>query len=161
MKESFYFLYTVLCPPLSCLSCFALYFVGALPLSVSLYCPPVCMPATGCQPIRPPGQFFQPLTLLQCHQHRQGSQRGHRLLPLLWNLRPEGGQHFDALPGRGHLTGNCADSRSNIATCWGATANAASYHFTYRWVIGSEKEWEGGKIGWKMTGQLKINIWKI
>lgn len=48
----------------------------------SSYCPPVCMPAAGCQPIRPPGQFFQPLTLLQRHQYRQGGARGHQLLPL-------------------------------------------------------------------------------
>lgn len=120
-------------------------FVGALPLSVFPYCPPVCMPAAGCQPIRPPGQFFQPLTLLQCHQHRQGSSRGHQLLQLLWNIRPQGGQHFDTLLVCRHLTGNSPDSCSNIATCWGTTAIAASHHFTYRWVVGLWKSVEGGK----------------
>ncbi|TNM94686.1 hypothetical protein fugu_017445 [Takifugu bimaculatus] len=47
------------------------------------------MPATGCQPTRPPGQFLQPLTLLQRHQHRQRSARGHHLVPLCRDLRQE------------------------------------------------------------------------
>ena len=113
-----------------------LYFSCFLP-----HCPPVCMPAAGCQPIRPPGQFLQPLSLLQRHQHRQGSPGGHQLLPLLRDLCPEGGQRPDALPECGHDPGNRAGSGSHIATCWRATAAAAGYHFTYWWVMGS---WEGG-----------------
>lgn len=115
-------------------------FAAALPLLFSPYCPPVCMPAAGCQPIRPPGQLLQSLSLLQCHQHWQGSSRSHQLLPLLRDLCQEGRQHFDTLPVCGHLPGYCAGFSSHVATCWGATTTAASDHFTYRWVMGS---WRG------------------
>lgn len=102
----------------------------------SPHCPPVCMPAAGCQPTRPPGQLLQPLSLLQRHQHRQRSTRGHQLLSLLWDVYPEGGQHSDTLLVCGNLFGNCSGSSAHVATCWGATATAASYHFTCRWVMG-------------------------
>lgn len=97
----------------------------------SPYCPPVCMPAAGCQPIRPPGQFLQPLALLQRHQHWQRSTRGHQLLPLHWDVCPEGGQHPDTLPVCGYFSGHRAGSSPYNATCRGATAIAASYHFTH------------------------------
>lgn len=112
------------------------------------------MPAAGCQPIRPPGQFFQPLALLQRHQHRQGSTRVHQLVPLQRDLRPEGGQRFDTLPVRGHVPGHRAGSGAHIATCWGATATAASYHFTYRWV---SERWDGGKIEWRSWSCYGVN----
>lgn len=109
---------------------------GALPLCVSPYCPPVCMPAAGCQPIRPPGQLLQPLALLQRHQHRQRSPRGHQLLPLQRDLRPQGGLYDDAVPVRGHLPRHRAGAGDRDATCWGAAAIAAGYYFPYRWVSG-------------------------
>lgn len=120
-------------------------FAGALPPSVlSPYCPPVCMPAAGCKPIRPPGQLLQPLALLQRHQHRQRSPRGHQLLPLQRDLRPQGGRRPDGLPVCGHFPGHRAGSSHHDATCGGATAVAASYYFTHRCV--SQKERRGGKV---------------
>lgn len=102
----------------------------------SSHCPPVCMPAAGCKPIRPPGQLLQPLPLLQRHQHRQGSPGGRQLLPLLRDFRSKGGLRFDTLPARGYVPGNCAGSCYYATTCWGAAATAAGYHDSYRWVIG-------------------------
>lgn len=113
-------------------------------LCFSPHCPPVCMPAAGCQPIRPPGQLLQPLALLQRHQHRQRSQRGHQLLPLQRDLRPQGGRRPDALPVCGHYPGHRAGSSHHDATCGGATAVAAGYYFTHGCV--SQRERKGGKV---------------
>lgn len=80
----------------------------------SPYCPPVCMPASGCQPTRPPGQFFQPVPLVQRHQHRQGGSRGHFLFLLLRHICSERRPHIDPLFVCGHVPGNgaCFSDRS-------------------------------------------------
>lgn len=105
----------------------------------SPYCPPVCMPASGCQPTRPPGQFFQPVPLVQRHQHRQGGSRGHFLFLLLRHICSERRPHIDPLFVCGHVPGNGACFSDHNATCWGATATAASYYFTCRCVVSFQK----------------------
>lgn len=102
------------------------------PPVVFSHCPLVRMPAAGCQPTRPPGQFLQPLALLQRHQHRQGGQRSRPLVPLLRQLRPQGGRRLGAVPVCGHLAGHRAGSGSHAATSWRTEATAACYPFTHR-----------------------------
>lgn len=101
-----------------------------------LYCPPVCMSSTGRQPTRPPGQLLQPFTLLLRHLHWQGGTRGHHLLPLLWDIRSEGGQHHHTLPVRGHLPGHSAGCGPQLASCWGTEATPARYRLALWWVSG-------------------------